>query len=103
MRYPASEKMEIIWLVQAMPRMRLEPHRLIFIDETSVTAMMTRRRGRSLRGARLGADALFGHWRTQTFIAGLRVDELAAPWVPDGPMNPCRFRGLHRHPACACL
>ena len=59
--------------------MRLEPYRLIFIDETAVTTKMTRLRGRSLRGARLKVDAPFGHWRTRTFIAGLRVDELA--WV----------------------
>ena len=67
--------------------MRLEPHRLVFLDETAVTTKMTRLRGRSLRGTRLEADAPFGHWRTQTFIAGLRVDELTAPWVLDGPMN----------------
>ena len=48
-------------------------------------------RGRFLRGARLETDAPFGHWRTQTFIAGLRVDELAAPWVLDGPMNRAAF------------
>ena len=71
--------------------MRLEPHRLIFIDETAVTTKMTRLRGRSLRGARLKADATIGHWRTQTFIAGLRVDELAAPWVLDGPMSRAAF------------
>ena len=72
--------------------MRLEPYRLIFIDETAVTTKMTRLRGRSLRGARLKADAPFGHWRTQTFfIAGLRVDELVAPWVLDGPMNRADF------------
>ena len=59
--------------------MRLEPHRLVFIDETAVTTKMTRLRGRSPRGARLEADALFSHWRTQTFIAGLRVDELTTP------------------------
>lgn len=71
--------------------MRLEPHRLIFIDETAVTTKMTRLRGRSLRGTRLEADAPFGHWRTQTFIAGLRVDELTTPWVLDGPMNRAAF------------
>ena len=54
--------------------MRLEPNRLVFIDETAVTTKMTRLRSRSPRGARLEADAPFGHWRTQTFIAGLRVD-----------------------------
>jgi transposase len=52
---------------------------------------MTRLRGRSARGARLEADAPFGHWRTQTFIAGLRIDELSAPWVLDGPMNRAAF------------
>ena len=48
---------------------------------------MTRLRGRSRRGQRLIADAPFGHWKTQTFIAGLRCDALVAPWVLDGPMN----------------
>ena len=33
------------------------------------------------------AEAPFGHWATQTFIAGLRCDGLTAPWVIDQPMN----------------
>jgi transposase len=56
-----------------------------------VTTKLTRLRGRSPCGARLEADAPFGHWRTQTFIAGLRVDELTAPWLLDGPMNRAAF------------
>lgn len=71
--------------------MRLEPYRLVFNDATAVTTKMTRLRGRSQRGTRLEADAPFGHWRTQTFIAGLRIDELSAPWVLDGPMNRAAF------------
>jgi len=63
--------------------MRLEPHRLVFVDETSVTTKMVRLRGRALRGERLNADAPFGHWGKQTFIAGLRLSELTAPWVID--------------------
>lgn len=74
-----------------MPRMRLEPHRLVFIDETAVTTKMSRLRERSPLGVRLEADAPLGHWRTQTFIAGLRIDELAAPWVLDAPMNRAAF------------
>ena len=31
--------------------------------------------------------APFGHWHTQTFVAGLRCEALTAPWVLDGPMN----------------
>ncbi|MCP4967955.1 MAG: hypothetical protein GY926_22310 [bacterium] len=63
-----------VWVMQRQPRMRLEPHRLVFIDETSTTTKMTRLRGRAPSGERLHAAAPFGHWGTQTFIAGLRHD-----------------------------
>jgi transposase len=67
--------------------MRLEPHRLVFVDETSITTKMVRLRGRSLLGQRLRADAPFGHWKTQTFIAGLRCDGLVAPWIIDKALD----------------
>lgn len=67
--------------------MRLEPHRLVFIDETSTNTKMTRLRGRAQRGDRLPASAPFGHWKTQTFIAGLRCWGLTAPWVIEGAMD----------------
>lgn len=64
-----------------------EPHRLVFIDETSVKTNMTRLRGRAPRGTRLRAGAPFGKWHSQTFIAGLTSEALIAPWVIDGAMN----------------
>ena len=67
--------------------MRLERHRLVFIDETGTNTKMTRLRGRSPKGQRLKARAPFGHWKTQTFIAGLRCHGLTAPFVVDAPMN----------------
>jgi transposase len=75
------------WKAHRQPRMRERMHRLIFLDETGTTTKMTRLRGRARRGARLKANAPFGHWATQTFIAGLRCDGLTAPWVIDHPMN----------------
>ncbi len=48
---------------------------------------MTRLRGRSPKGARLVASAPHGHWRTSTFLAGLRHDRLTAPAVFDGAIN----------------
>jgi hypothetical protein len=54
-----------VWIDRRQPRMRLAPHRLVFVDETSVTTKMVRLRGRSLRGEHLYADAPFGHWGTQ--------------------------------------
>lgn len=67
--------------------MRLEPERLVFIDETGTTTKMTRLRGRCLKGQRLRSKAPFGHWKTQTFVAGLRLDGLTAPFVVNEPMN----------------
>lgn len=67
--------------------MRLQLHRLVFLDETGTTTKMTRLYGRCPKGRRLRAKAPFGHWKIQTFIAGLRCDGLAAPFVVDAPMN----------------
>ena len=68
--------------------MRPEPRRLIFLlGETGTTTNMTRLRGRCLKGQRLLSKAPFGHWKTQTFIAGLRCDALTAPFVIDAPMD----------------
>ncbi len=67
--------------------MREQMHRLVFIDEMATTTKMTRLRGRALHGQRLRARAPFGHWKTQTFIAGLRCDGLTAPWIIDRPMT----------------
>jgi transposase len=75
------------WRVYRQPRLAEQPQRLVFIDETSTTTKMTRLRGRARRNLRLKAQAPFGHWKTQTFIAGLRHDSIVAPWVIDAPMN----------------
>ena len=34
-----------------------------------------------------GGCGPYGHWKTTTFIAGLRHDRLIAPFVIDGPIN----------------
>ena len=44
---------------------------------------MTPPSGPSRTGQRLVVDAPFGKWNTQTFIAGLRCDELIAPVFED--------------------
>lgn len=48
---------------------------------------MARRCGRSPRGQRCRASVPHGHWKTTTFTAGLRLNELTAPLVLDGPMD----------------
>jgi transposase len=66
---------------------KLDPSRLVFIDETWAKTNMTRSHGRSLKGQRLIAKVPHGRWRTMTFLAALRHDRVAAPCVIDGPIN----------------
>ena len=82
----------------------MDPERFVFIDETGAATNMVRRYGWALRGKRLVTAAPHGHWRTTTFVAGLRSTGLVAPpsggfaagcfavgspkaMVLDGPMN----------------
>ncbi|WP_174285326.1 IS630 family transposase [Sphingomonas bacterium] len=65
----------------------LDPDRLVFIDETWASTNMARRYGRAPRGERLRAGVPHGHWKTTTFVAGLRRSGMVAPWVLDGPIN----------------
>ena len=53
---------------------------------------MTRLRGRNLEGQRLHAAIPWGHWKTTTFVAGLRTTGLTAPMVLDGAMNGAAFK-----------
>jgi hypothetical protein len=53
---------------------------------------MARRYGRCPRGQRLVTSVPWGHWKTTTFVAALRVGEIAAPCVFDGPMDGPSFR-----------
>ena len=66
---------------------KLKTPKLVFIDETSVTTKMVRQYGRAPVGERLVAKVPHGHWKTLTFIAGLRVDGMTAPYVIDGAMD----------------
>jgi transposase len=66
--------------------------KLVFLDETGITTDMLRRYGRALGGARCKDSAPAGHWLTLTFIAGLRADQLTAPWCVDQAMNGDTFK-----------
>jgi transposase len=70
---------------------RLDPKRLVFIDETWAKTNMTRIHGRCARGRRLVAKVPNGRWRTLTFLAALRCDRIDAPCVIDGPINGLSF------------
>jgi transposase len=64
----------------------------VFIDETWASTSMARLRGRAKRGERLRAAIPHGHWKTTTFVAGLRSQGMTAPMVLDGPINALAFQ-----------
>ena len=84
---------------------RVDPQRLVFLDETWVKTNMAPLRGWGPKGKRLAASVPYGHWMTMTFIAALpsppchrrpaiaalRCDRVEAPCALDGPMNGMPF------------
>jgi transposase len=70
----------------------MDAARFVFLDETATATDMARRYGRSPCGQRLIAAVPQGHWKTTTFIAGLKQSGIVAPLVLDGPMTGPAFR-----------
>jgi transposase len=72
---------------------RIDPKRLVFIDETWAKTNMAPLRGWATKGQRLHAKVPYGHWKTMTFLAALRCDRIDAPCVLDQPINAACFLG----------
>jgi len=70
----------------------MDADRFVFLDETGASTNMVRRSGWGPKGERLVDAAPHGHWRTTTFVAGLRASGIIAPFVRDGPMTGEAFR-----------
>jgi transposase len=70
---------------------RIDPSRLVFIDETWTKTNMAPLRGWAPRGSRLIAQVPHGHWHTTTFLAALRHDRIEAPWLLEGPIDGASF------------
>jgi transposase len=73
-------------------QVELDPERLVFIDETWASTNMARLHGRAPKGERLRAAIPNGHWKTTTFVAGLRLTGMMATMVLDGPINRDAFQ-----------
>ena len=64
-----------------------DPAHLVFMDETWTNTSMVRLYGRCKRGKRLVGHAPHGHWKTLTFVAGLRKNGMIAPFVIEGAID----------------
>jgi transposase len=65
----------------------MDPHRLVFIDETWAKTNMTRLRGRAPVGQRLVSKVPHGHWKTTTLIAALDHRGMRCSTTVDGAVN----------------
>ena len=81
---------------------RLDPDRLVFLDETWIKTNMAPLRGWGPKGERLRGFAPHGHWRTLTFLGALRCGRLTAPCVFDGPINGESFRAYVEQHSSRC-
>src|SRR5438876_11740456 len=61
-----------------------EPARLVFSDETATSSNMVRVRGRCGRGTGLIGHVAHGHWKTLTFVVGLRRGRTVVRFLSDG-------------------
>jgi transposase len=75
----------------------LDPESLVFLDETGVNTKRARLYGWSPVGERCRDKVPFGHWKTMTFVAGLRLTGMTAPWVLDRAMDGDAFRIYVEH------
>ena len=57
----------------------MDPARFVFLDETGASTTMTRLYGWGARGERLVDAVPHGHWKTTTFVAGLKASGIVAP------------------------
>ena len=71
---------------------RIDPRRLVFVDETWTRTNMGATRGWGPKGARLQGQVPFGNRNTMTFLAGLRHDRIDAPMLIDGAIDGASFR-----------
>ena len=63
----------------------MDAARFVFLDETGTATNMGRRYGRSPCGQRRVGAVPQGHWKTTTFIAGLKQSGIVARWCSTGP------------------
>jgi hypothetical protein len=81
---------------------RIDPKRLVFIDETWAKTNMAPLRGWCRRGKRFNAKVPYGHWKTMTFLAALRHDRIDAPWGLQFFFDPVPAKCM-RHQNYSCV
>jgi transposase len=69
----------------------IDPHRLVFVDETGATTAMARAYGRAPRGERV-VGTVPGRWTSVTLISALRLSGVVAPLAFEGATDTAAFQ-----------
>jgi transposase len=75
----------------------------VFIDETGLNTKLARLHGRCPIGQRCHTAIPHGHWQSSTFIAALRHESIAAPFLIEGPVDAEVFATYLQHVLCPQL
>jgi len=75
----------------------VDPHRLVFLDESGAKTNMTRLYGRAIGSGRVVDSAPAGHWCTTTMLSSLRLDGSTAAMVIEGATDGDVFDAYVRH------
>jgi hypothetical protein len=78
---------------RVFPEKLVFPEKRVFIDESGFDTKMTRRFGRAARAAPCLGAVPHGHWRNNTFVAGLGSDRIDAAMLIEGAMDGDAFCG----------
>jgi len=73
---------------------RVDPERLVFLDETGLKTDLTRLRGWASGGERLVEAIPGGRWETSTLVQAVALDGTRAAMILNGPMNATCFSGF---------
>jgi hypothetical protein len=68
----------------AAEQLKIDPDRVVFIDETWAKTNMTRKCGRGERGTRLVESVPYVRWETMTLLGAMRSTGFVAPLCIDG-------------------
>lgn len=71
---------------------RVDPERLVFVDELGAQTAMTPLYGRAPAGERVEDDVPADHWHTTTLVEALRLAGPCAAMELDGPLDGASFR-----------
>jgi transposase len=75
---------------------RIDPERLVFLDEMGLQTDLTRLRGWAPTGERLVEAVPGGKWHTSTLVQAIGLDGIRAAMLLDGPINASSFAGFCR-------